>query len=530
MSRFRSAPAGTIVIASLAFLLLHGCGRGGTESTPQAGTSSPPTFSTPIFEAYVKASNPGGGRFNIIDAVHGDRFGHALALGDGILAVGAPLEDSCATGVNGDQAYDLCPDIGAVYVFTNPGGTWAQQAYLKPHHSVPQVSAPYPGAQFGQALALSGDTLAIGASTEPGCRPGSESEGGICPGAGAVYIFTRSGGVWRQQAYLRPAQTELYGAFGGSVALEGNTLVVGAPGESSCATSLNGDQTDTGCAGAGAVYVFTRIGGVWTEQAHLKSSDTQALGIGIADSFGSSVALSGETLVVGVPYEDSCASGINGDHTNKDCADAGAVYVFMRDDGAWTQQAYVKASHTARGDTFGSALALLDDTLVVSARREDSCATGVDGDQTNTGCAQAGAVYVFSRAGATWRQESYLKASNTGANDAFGSSVALTMNTLAVGAINEASCAMGLGGDPDGNGCREAVYLYTRQAGSWRPTTYLKAPYTGAADQFGFALAVSGSTLAVGAPGESSCAAGINGDDTNNGCPGAGAVYLYRAQ
>ena len=108
------------------------------------------------------------------------------------------------------------------------------------------------------------------------------------------------------------------------MALSGDTLVVGAAAEDSCATGINGDQVNNNCPDAGAVYVFTRTAGVWSQQAYLKASNT-----GIDGLFGISVALSGDTLAVGAPHEDSCATGINGDQTNNGCLGAGAVYVYV---------------------------------------------------------------------------------------------------------------------------------------------------------------------------------------------------------
>ncbi len=176
------------------------------------------------------------------------------------------------------------------------------------------------------------------------------------------------------------------------------------------------------------------------QQAYLKASNT-----GADDNFGNSVAVAGDTVVVGAPLEDSNATGVDGDGTNNGASDAGAAYVFTRSGATWTQQAYLKASNTGASDQFGYSVAVAGDTLVVGARFEGSNATGVDGNQADNNALEAGAAYVFTRSGATWSQQAYLKASNTGGGDRFGTSVAVTGDTVVIGALGEASNATGGG-------------------------------------------------------------------------------------
>ena len=137
------------------------------------------------------------------------------------------------------------------------------------------------------------------------------------------------------EAYVKASNTGTGDGFGSSVAVDGNTLVVGAPSEDSNATGINGNQANNSASGSGAVYVFTRSNGVWTQQAYLKASNT-----GVQDHFGTSVALSGETLAVGAPDEDSNAMGINGNQSDNSAENSGAVYIFTRVNGEWHQQAY----------------------------------------------------------------------------------------------------------------------------------------------------------------------------------------------
>jgi ABC-type Fe2+-enterobactin transport system substrate-binding protein len=208
------------------------------------------------------------------------------------------------------------------------------------------------------------------------------------------------------------------------------------------------------------VYVFTRTGGVWSQQAYVKASNT-----GAGDGFGWSVALDGDTLAVGAPGEASSATGINGTQTDNSAVISGAVYVFTRTGGVWSQQAYVKASNTETGDQFGDSVALDGDTLAVGAPGEASGATGINGNQDNNSGVISGAVYVLVRDGGVWSQQAYVKASNTEAGDGFGWSVALDGNTLAVGAPGEASSATGINGTQTDNSAviSGAVYVYRAQ-------------------------------------------------------------------
>ncbi|MFH1231297.1 MAG: FG-GAP repeat protein, partial [Planctomycetota bacterium] len=217
-----------------------------------------------------------------------------------------------------------------------------------------------------------------------------------------------------QQAYTKASNTEAKDWFGCSVAISGDTMVIGAPYEDSNATGINGNQADNSAPDSGAVYVFTRSGTTWSQQAYIKASNTEA-----NDQFGYPVAISGDTIVVGAWGEDSNATGINGNQADNSAADSGAVYVFTRSGATWSQQAYIKASNTQADDWFSYPLAISGDTLVIGAVGEDSNATGINGNQSDNSAADSGAVYVFTRSGATWSQQAYIKASNTQADDWF---------------------------------------------------------------------------------------------------------------
>jgi hypothetical protein len=284
-----------------------------------------------------------------------------------------------------------------------------------------------------------------------------------------VYVYVRNAGVWTQQAYVKASNTASdtvsQDRFGGAVAVsgDGNTLVVGAAGEDSNGTGVNGAaQGDNSALEAGAVYVYTRdTNDIWSQQAYVKASNTEDV-----DLFGGAVAVSsdGDTLVVGATGEDSNATGIDG-LSNNSALNAGAVYVYTRTSNVWTQQAYVKASNTETGDGFGGAVAVSSDgnTLVVGATGEDSNATGIDGAQ-GAGALDAGAVYVYTRNAVVWTQQSYVKASNTESADGFGGAVSVSSDgdTLALGATGEDSSATGINGTAADNGALNAgaAYLY----------------------------------------------------------------------
>ena len=145
--------------------------------------------------------------------------------------------------------------------------------------------------------------------------------------SGAAYVFVRDGaGNWSQQGYLKASNTEANDAFGESVAISGNMVVVGASEEDSNATGVDGDDTNNGADGSGAVYVFIRDGATWSQQGYLKASNAGPL-----DNFGVSAAVSGDTVVVGADLEDGNSTGVNGDGTNNGAGGSGAAYVFVMD-------------------------------------------------------------------------------------------------------------------------------------------------------------------------------------------------------
>jgi len=413
-------------------------------------------------QAYVKASN----------TESSDQFGYSVALsGDGnTLAVGANLEASSATGVNGDQDDNSVLGAGAVYVFIRDGATWSQQAYVK-------ASNAEAGDVFGYQVGLSfdGNTLAVAAQGEDSAASGVnfDETNNDAGGAGAAYVFARNGANWTQQAYLKASNPEENDLFGSSIAIsdDGDTIVVGALDEDGGQPGVNGDPTDNSGRGSGVTYVFSRNGESWPQEAYIKGLNTEG-----ADAFGAAVSLSadGNTLAVGAPDENNTATGVNADagyrvgseertdHSN------GATYVFARENGSWAQQAYIKPSHSGQFDQFGTRVTLSGDgdLLAVGVPLEDSPAAGLNGSREDdeAGGSEFGAVYLYTRSAGVWVEHSYVKAPNVGVYDEFGSVIALNEDgtTMIVGARFEDSAASGINGDRMNEDARDAgaIYIY----------------------------------------------------------------------
>jgi hypothetical protein len=424
-------------------------------------------------QAYLKASS----------AAANNAFGKTVAISsDGsTIAIGTPNRNSNA---------------GAVYVFVRNGASWAQQGgALTPSNAQGDD-------RFGTALALSatGSILAIGAIGED--SDGTGSGNNSAADAGAAYVFTRGGAVWSQQAYIKASNAQQDDLFGGAVALNaaGNMLIVGAIGEASASTAINRDPANNAAPGAGAVYVFANNGLAWAQSAYIKAPNAEPI-----DHFGAAVSLSadGNTLAVGAPDEDGTVTGAQQFPIDRPplpqsdpnapppptqpnplpttfqglCAvgpafpdwrptvgcESGAVYIFVRNAGAWSAHTYIKGSNNEYEDRFGAAVALSAEgnAVAIGSPSEDGGTVGIEGNETVDDAPGAGAAYVFRRdSGGTWTQQSYVKASNTGAGDTFGASVALSSDTaaLVVGATAEASNSDKQNNDAAANA--GAAYLY----------------------------------------------------------------------
>lgn len=474
--------------------------------------------------AYLKAAHPDAG-----DEL-GWGYGAALSADGNTLAVGAPSEDSNATTINGDATNNSATDAGAVYVFVRTGGVWTQQAYIKGNNTEA-------GDKFGSKVSLSadGNTLAVGAPWEDSNTTTINGSGAnnSALNSGAAYVFVRSGTTWTQQAYIKASNAQADDVFW-TVGLsgDGNTLAVGATGEDSDANGIGGNQADNTASGAGAVYIYTRSGTTWTQQAYVKAAvSTQT------DGFGQGTALSsnGNTLAVGSYYENSSTQGINTTPSMTVSEQgSGAAWVFTRSGTTWTQQAYFKKPTSGVGDSFGGrgfALSGDGDTLAVGST-DNSNSTTINGDQNNTLAPGSGAVYVYKRTTGTWALEAYIKSSNSEQFDSFGTGISLSANgnVLAASAGGEDGGSSGLYGDPASNSLSSAgaVYLFTRSGSTWTQSKYIKAPNPDIDDAFGItALSSDGSVLAVAVAGEDGAIGGIGGDFNDDSASSAGAVYVY---
>lgn len=369
-------------------------------------------------------------------------FGQAVAVsGDTIVA--------------GSRGNHRVSDDGAAYVFVRDGNTWSQQAVLLPDVSVRSQF-------FGVSVAIDGDTIVVGAAQD-----GSEDSPG-----GAAYVYTRNGTTWTLAAKLK-SPSGRHDGFGMSVAVEGDTIAIGATG-SNISTSA-------------AAYIYKRSNANWGLQVKLQPSNPQAL-----NNFGISLALHGNTLVVG-GWGNSL--GINW----------GGAYVFNRDGDTWSEQALLQPDNAPATNShrFGDAVAIYGDTIVVG---------DPDGYE---GSVWTGVGYVYSRTGTVWTQTAKLFAGDRRLIKGFtdphdneghlGDSVAIIGDTIALGNYS------GLG-DGIGHG---TVHVFERAADGWRESKVLRP--SGFYGDFGISVALDRTKVVAGAPGSAG---------QNNRWP-AGAAYVF---
>lgn len=295
------------------------------------------------------------------DGVEDDAFGYSIVIGGNTTLIGAIYADEAE------------PESGSVYVFENNDGNWSEVAKLAADDGAE-------GDRFGKSIAISGNYALVGANLRD--DRGSDS--------GAAYVFQKFDDGWRQVAKLTANDGESGDLFGVSVALSGDTALIGAEGDDDLAWN------------SGAAYVFARVNGVWMQTAKLTAVDGDA-----GDDFGNSVALEDERALVGSV----------GDNLG-----VGSAYVFEAGSGVWTQTAKLTAMFGATGDFFGGRVALLGDTALI----------GAEGDR-----GRVGAAYVFENAGAVWSQVAKLSADDADSGDEFGTTVALDADMALVGARHD---------------------------------------------------------------------------------------------
>jgi FG-GAP repeat protein len=359
------------------------------------------------------------------DAAATELFGASAAIDGDTAVVGAPNDDTAAGA-----------DAGSAYVFVRSGASWSQQAKLT-------GSMSEAGDSFGAAVGISGDTIVVGA-------PFATNDSADL---GQVYVFVRSGTSWSQQAALTVSGAG-DGLFGQAVAIDGDTIVAGAPFNDSAA----GD--------GGSAFVFARSGTSWSQQAQLTAGDAAA-----GDQLGSGVAIDGDLAVIAAPFTDSAESG----------ADVGAAYVFARSGTSWSQEIKLFPAVPQENGFFSlNSVAISGATVVVGDQASDTAA-GAD----------VGEVTVFVRqAAGSWTREATLAAGDAAAGDIFGAGVSISGDTLVVGAPFDDTAA---GADAG------SAYVFSRSGTTWTQRQKLSASDAAAGDGFGNAVSISGDSVVAGA-------------------------------
>ena len=401
-----------------------------------------------------------------------DNFGYSVAV-DGDTAVIGVYQDHLP-GAGGDSF----ENAGSAYVFVrqaNSGG-WRQVAHLT-------ASDPADHDEFGNSVDVDGDTIVVGAHLadhDPG-------DGTNAADAGAAYVFVKPGTGWadgNETAMLTASSRVARDEFGISVAVDGDTILVGA------------HQDDHNGTDAGAAYLFTRPYTGWAdsnETTKLIPADGAA-----GDEFGISVAVDGDTAVIGANKDDI---DIDGDDTDE--TDVGSAYVFTKVSGVWSQRAKLTASDGAEDDEFGNSVAVDDDTIVVGARQDIT---------------RNGAAYVFVKPDSGWAngtETAKLTASDGAASDEFGISVAVDGDTIVVGANKDDD-----NGDDSGS-----AYVFVKPDTGWgdgTETAKFTAPDGAAGDRYGHSVGASGDKVLVGAPSFNST------DDSGGTVADTGSAYLLR--
>jgi hypothetical protein len=347
-------------------------------------------------------------------------LGQSVAASGAFIVIGAPGDD------------DFGYLSGSAYVFRYDGTNWIQDQKLL-------ASDGEASDYFGRSVAISGHVAVVGAT-------GDDDVGFL---AGAAYVFRYDGSTWLEEQKLLAADGEERDRFGSSVAVEDDTVVVGAIHDAD-----NGSDS-------GSSYVFRYDGATWVEEQKLLPSDGAA-----NDEFGYSAGIIADTVLVGAPDDDDNGNG------------SGSMYVFRYDGATWVEARKLLASDGAAGDSFGDSVGISGDTVLVGAPDDDDNGS------------RSGSAYVFRYDGATWVEAQKLLASDGAATDLFGDSVAVSGEIAVIGAW----------GDDDVGSRSGSAYLFRYNGSTWAQASKLYPPDGASDDQFGEATAVTGDSAVVGAP------------------------------
>ena len=466
----------------------------------------PLTIDPTVQQAFLKAPN----------ADTGDQFGMSLCASGNRVVIGAPNEDGASSGVNGNMSNNGKLDAGAAYVFVRNAGSWSLEAYLKASNSQQYD-------HFGESVSISGDTIVVGAWGEDSRAVGVNGvqTNNDKKESGAAYVFVLSGNTWSQQAYLKASNADVFDRFGNAVAVDGDTIVVGAFTEDSPAMGVGGDQGNAPIGQGrdfGAAYVFVRNGQTWSQEAYLKQGPGgSTLSVRFA-RFGEVVAVSGDTVAIGSPNYGRWMRG--------------RVEVYQRSGSTWSYEAQLGPSwlgHSSRDDEFGKSLALQGDYLLIGAPGEDGNGNDWTGNPDSNGTKKSGAAYLYRHTNGPinpWTLDTYLKADNREVGDYFGSSVALSPDTILVGAEREKGSTTGVDavGSVNGAPSSGAAYIFEPGQGHWVQDAYLKATHLNGNDRFGATAALGDGFAVVGATGEDS---GPSSGPADNSKTESGAAYVF---
>lgn len=421
-----------------------------------------------------------------------DQFGNAVAISGDFALVGA-YSDDFGAGQN----------RGSVYVYKQIGlNNWVQFQKL-----VASDQQDYD--RFGWSVAISGDYAVIGAYREDHDASGANN----LSNAGSAYVFEKNtSGNWVQVQKIVASDRAIDDEFGWSVAINGNTLVVGARAE---------DHNVSGGAymySAGSAYIFTRDGGgVWNQTQKIVAGDRATdmnypagySGEDLGDQFGWSVGIWGDYMVVGALHHDYGPSG----PPSGALWSSGAAYIFERSAGVWSQVQKIQSFDREAWDRFGCAVAIDSNVLVVGAYSEDELADGVSGSLTNPGSA-----YIFQRNGAgTWLFAQKIVPNDRNSGDHFGWAFSLEDSTLVVGTHSDDHDELGNNVKDDAG----SAYIFKKSGGVWSQFQKIAASDRDTLDEFGYTVGLSNQTIIVGALYQNFDELGTN--DLND----AGAAYFF---